>query len=89
MSKTTIDLTPTFKATMSAYAMVLAMGDAEGQRIAREELLHIGEWIDAFKTVDWETILAYAEASSDEQVQSAVAVARETLFTDDDEEGDD
>jgi hypothetical protein len=84
--RTTIDLTPTWRATMSAYAMVLSIGDAEGQRIARDELLRIGDWMDAYKKVDWETILEYAQASSDEKVQSAVAVARGTVFDSDDDE---
>lgn len=87
--RTTIDVTPTWKATMAAYSMVLTQGDAVGRTMVREELLHIGEWLDTYKMMDWELILDAAAESDDENVQAAVAKVREFFSSDEEEEEED
>jgi hypothetical protein len=85
MSKTTIDLTPKWRAVMGAYVRVLTEGNAEGQHIARDELLNVGKWLDEFNTMEWGKILRAADASDDDDVRTAVATVREWFASDEEQ----
>ena len=46
MSKETIDLTPTWEQALKAILLVLEAGDAEGKKIAKQELTNMAKAAD-------------------------------------------
>jgi hypothetical protein len=48
----TIDMTPTWFATIQIYVAVLESGTPEGKKLARNELLKIGQYLDRLKDQD-------------------------------------
>ena len=45
----TVDITPTWFATIQIYIAVLESGTPEGKKLARNELLKIGQHMDRLK----------------------------------------
>lgn len=59
--KTTIDITPSWRAAVRIYMAVLENGSEEGKVAAREDLTELGALMDRFNKVDWGNILAAAK----------------------------
>ena len=49
MSNKTIDITPTWSATMDILILMLESGDDEGKALAKQELRDLGKQLDEMK----------------------------------------